>query len=146
MTSNIAKGGAFQRWCPKWVEDNYPGAVVHNEVSSSKAYFDKKTKEIKYFSHRNDILGCIDLIAIIPGCKVVFIQATLDTGVHKRLKDMVAVPWCHDHCIVQLWQDKGGGRKVVKQLRQVGDVSELLNVAEIVRGKLVGMDKENLFK
>ena len=135
MTSTIQKGGAFQRWVKSFIEDNYPGSVVHNEVSSSRAYFDKKEKKIKYMSHRNDILGAIDLIAIIPGCKVVFIQATLHSGVHKRLKDMVAIPWDRRYCIVQLWQDKGGGRKVIKELTQADGVSELLNVAEIIRGK-----------
>jgi len=139
MTTTIAKGGAFQRWVKKWIEDNYPGSVVHNETACSKAYYDLKTKEIKYISKRNDILGAIDLISVIPGYRVIFIQATLHSGVHKRLKDMIAVPWCHDHCIVQLWQDKGAGRKVVKELHQAGDgVSEFVNKAEIIRGKPTG--------
>ena len=139
MRSTVSKGGAFQRWVKSYIETNYPGSVVHNETSNSKAYFDKKTNEIRYFSHRNDILGCIDLIAVIPGKKTIFIQATLHKATGYRLKEFVVVPWNLDHCIVQLWQDKGGGRKVIQQLSQHIEggcvVSSLTTVGEIIRGK-----------
>lgn len=146
MQSKIARGGAFQRWCAAYIHNHYPGSVCHNEVASSKAYFDKKTREVKYFSHRNDILACADLVCIIPGCKVVFIQATLHSAVHKRLLDIVAIPWNLEHTIVQLWQDKGKGRKVIKQFTQKDGVSSLYNKCEILRGKLIGIDEGELFK
>ena len=134
MTSTVTKGSNFQRWVKKWIESNYPGSVVHNEVTCAKMYIDK------YISKRNDILGCIDLIAIVPFKKPIFIQATMHAGVGKRLVDMVKVPWDLRYSSVQLWQDKGAGRKVVKELEfEVVDkkmVSKLTNKAEILRGKM----------
>ena len=139
MTSNVAKGGAFQRWVKAWVESNYPGSIVHNEAGCANSYYDKKEDKIVYRSKNRDIFNCIDLIAVIPGKKTIFIQATLHKATGYRLKEFVVVPWNLDHCIVQLWQDKGGGRKVIQQLSQHIEggcvVSSLTTVGEIIRGK-----------
>ena len=143
MTSARAKGNAYQRKCTKWIENNYKGAVVHNQAPKASVFI-KDGKACYRSSKGNDILGAIDILAIIPGCKVVFLQVTLDTHVHKRLKDMTRIPWDRRYCIVQLWQDKGSGRTVIKELHQVGGVSTLMNIAEIVRGKCT--IPEDLFK
>ena len=144
MTSTRAKGGAYQRKIKKWIEDNYPGSYVHNQVSSSSVFINKEGKAQYRSPKGNDILGCIDIVAIIPHKLPVFIQCTMHTGVEKRLKDMIKVPWNIMYASVQLWQDKGGGRTVIKELDQwfAGDnklvVSELVNKAEIIRGKQIG--------
>ena len=105
--SKRAKGNAYQRKCAKWIEENYNGAKIHNQTATASAYIDNFGKAHYRNPKGTDILGCIDILAIIPGCKVVFIQASMDEHVQKRLKDMVQVPWNLDHCIVQLWLDRG---------------------------------------
>lgn len=143
MTSKRAKGSAFQRWVKAWIEKNYEGSVVHNQPTQNPITFIKDGKVVYKNPKGNDIFGCIDLIAIVPGCAPIFIQATMDDHTTKRLKDMVKVPWPLGLATVQLWQDKGGGRKIVKQLtRELKEgVMALRTRGEIIRGKC----NENLF-
>lgn len=140
--SKRQRGASFQRWIQDWFLENYEGAAVHNQVSVANKIpiRDKITGEMKevWISKRNDIFGAIDLIVVIPGRKILFIQATMDTGVTKRLNEMVTVPWPLDHVSVQLWQKRPDGVIQVKQFTG----TELIDAGQIVRRKYYRLEKE----
>lgn len=129
------KGNQFQAWIKSWIEKNFPDASVHNQLTVSKLIKvrDKKTGQLKdiWVSKRNDILGCIDLIVIIPDKNPIFIQATLHTGVAKRVKELAKVPWNFACCQVQVWYKRKPGEIHIKQF----DGNELKDLARIIRGK-----------
>jgi hypothetical protein len=141
--NNRQRGMAFQRWICDWFLEKFPTASVHNQVTVANKIpvRDKKTGEMKevWISKRNDILGCIDVIIIIPNHKPIFIQATLDSGVTKKLQDLVQVPWSFEHCIVQLWQKREDSSVVVKKLKD----GELKEVGKIIRRKYYTLGEEN---
>lgn len=135
IKSKRQAGNEFQDWIEKWIKKGIPIAEVHNQktVSQLIKVRDKKTGQLKdiWVSKRNDILGCIDLIVMIPNKAPCFIQATLDTGVTKRAKELAKVPWDFRYCIVQLWMKKKPGEIHIKQF----DGDELKDIARIIRGK-----------
>ena len=94
---------------------------------------DKKTGEVKdiWISKRQDILGCIDLIVIIPKRKPLFIQATLDSSVTKRLQELQEVPWPLEFVNVHLWQKRGDGTISIKKF--TGD--SLVDYGKVIRRK-----------
>ena len=142
MMNKRQRGHNFQNWIEQWMLDNYEGAVVHNQksVANKIPIRDKITGEMKeiWISKRNDIFGAIDLIVIIPGRKPLWIQATMDTGVTKRLQEMVTVPWPLEHCSVQLWQKRPDGVITIKKFTG----SNLEDIGQIVRRKYYSLDKE----
>jgi len=98
------KGLRFQKWIKDWLEEL--GWAVHNQkpVGRMLKIKDKKTKKIKtiYVSQRNDILGCIDLVAKKENKPTLWIQATLHTGLGEKKKALQTVPWGKDD-MVQVW-------------------------------------------
>ena len=144
MGSKRSRGSAFQRRVKAWIEKMYPGCVVHNQTGSTV-----KTKGGWVAVGSTDILNCVDLLAVIPGKKPVFIQASLHGMVQKRLEDFEKIPWNFNHVCVQLWTGREDGRISIKQLG-LQDVTvgkwdgslrmsvayELADIAEIKRGKL----------
>lgn len=138
------RGMAFQKWIMDWLIENVPGVMVHNQttVANKIPLRDKQTGQMKeiWVSKRNDILGCIDLIAIMPGQKPLFIQATLDSGVTRKLNDMLVVPWPLQHCRVQLWQKREDGVVMIKKF--VGDGLE--EVGKIIRRKYYKLSEESV--
>lgn len=135
MKSKRQSGNLFQDWIAKWIKKQFPLAEVHNQKTVAKLIKvrDKKTGQLKdiWISQRNDILGCVDLIVIIPSKQTLFIQATLHTGVAKRVKQLAKVPWDFEHCTIQLWQKKKPGEIHIKRF----DGRELHDFARIIRGK-----------
>jgi len=105
-TSRRAKGNNFQSWIVKYLEKQ--GMVCHNQLAMAKWLPYKKM----WVSTRNDILGCVDVIAV-NSTQIIMIQATMHTGTGKKLADLRAVPWPYDKVEVQLWQKKGPRRIVV---------------------------------
>ncbi len=135
IKSKRQAGNDFQDWIEKFIKKQFPLAEIHNQktVAHLIKIRDKKTGQLKdvWVSQRNDILGCVDLIVIIPHKKPCFIQATLDTGVAKRVKELAKVPWDFNYCDVQLWQKKRPGEIHIKFF----DGEKLVDSAKIIRGK-----------
>jgi hypothetical protein len=122
-----ARGNNFQDWICKYLSKN-EGMVCHNQKAMAKwlPYCQK------WVSTRNDILGCIDVIGVNRD-RMVFIQATLHTGVGKKEKDLQSVPWPDIKGVdVELWQKKGPRRIVV--FKMIG--GKLEKIAEIINGRL----------
>ena len=135
MASKKARGSVFQRRVKAWIEKMYPGCVVHNQTGSTV-----KTKGGWVAVGSTDILNCVDLLAVIPGKKPVFIQASLHGMVQKRLEDFEKIPWNFNHVCVQLWTGREDGRISIKQLdvernAPDGPYLGLFDIAEIKRGK-----------
>lgn len=104
------KGLKFQKWVKDWLKEL--GWTVHNQkpVGRMLKIKDKKTKKIKtiYVSQRNDILGCIDLVAKKENKPTLWIQATLHTGVGEKKKALQTVPWGKED-MVQVWVKREDG-------------------------------------
>ena len=122
MQSKRAKGNAFQDWIEAWILKTFPGSSVHNlkPVAYAYEYFDKRKNKMEkaWRSQDNDLFNCIDLAVIVPDKLPIFIQATADTHVQRKLDDMMTVLWPLNHCTVQLWQKKDPRRVVVQRLCQ----------------------------
>lgn len=107
MTSNRAKGNNFQVQIVKYLEKQ--GWHCHNQVAMAKWLPFRQM----WVSTRNDILGCIDVLAVRPDAPPLFIQATMHTGVGKKLADLRSVPWPYDRVDVQLWIKRGPRRVTI---------------------------------
>ena len=136
------KGNLFQDWVEDWFLQ-FPGVKVHNQktVSSLIKLRDKQTGELKdvWVSKRNDILGCIDLIVMIPHKKPLYIQATLDSGITKRLEELAPIPFPLEYCTVQLWQKKDGGEVHIKNYTGSG----FEDFGKIIRRKFYKLSKDD---
>ena len=120
------RGNDFQDWIAKRLIAE--GWSVHNQKTVSKA-IPMKGKVI-WVSGRNDILAC-DLVAVRPGNKTLFIQATLHSGVQKRVDEMSAVGWELGYQCIQLWQKRESGEVNIKEWHGSG----FTEVGKIIRGK-----------
>jgi hypothetical protein len=130
--SKRSSGTAFQLWCKKWLEEYFPGVVVHNQPMNHVM-----VGPGKWICKENDVLGCIDLIAIHPGQPPLFIQVSMDEHTTKRLDKFAKVPWNLTYCTVQLWIKRPTGIVSIKQLESdvlTGKVF-LTDHSQIVRRK-----------
>uniref|UniRef100_A0A6M3JYA2 Holliday junction resolvase n=1 Tax=viral metagenome TaxID=1070528 RepID=A0A6M3JYA2_9ZZZZ len=130
-----AYGAELQRKAKAILEEW--GYCVHNQTTLAHKIKNKEGREF-WVSKRNDIFGCIDLVAIHPEKdNILFIQVTAHTGVGMKLKELAKVPW-NKACRVELWLYKGQGRWVLKELRRgIRGGAKLGDYAEIQRGKLM---------
>ena len=129
--SKRATGNVFEKWCESWILKNVPGSVVHRQVSVASR-IKVGAREI-WVSKRNDIFGCIDLIAISPHIKPTFIQCTCDSSIGRKFKELVAIPWSLRHSDVNVWQKMAGRRVVVWSLNETRTFEKF---SEIRKGKL----------
>jgi len=129
MDTRRKRGLEFQRWIKAWILETYPFSVVHNQQMNHIPIGPGK-----WACKDNDILGCIDLIVIVPVKKPIFIQATIDTHVGRKLEALQLVPWDPAHCTVQVWLKRSPTRITIKELSMN---RELVNIGEIVRRKYV---------
>jgi hypothetical protein len=104
--SNRASGREFELWVRDWFQER--GYVVH--VCGRKAVMIGPGKLI---TKGDDIFGC-DCICLKADEKPLFIQATLDSGVQKRLDELKKYPWNLNFVQVQLWQKTKTGDINVK--------------------------------
>lgn len=121
------RGNDFQDWIEKWLTGR--GWSVHNQKTVSKAIPMKG--KVVWVSGRNDILA-MDLVAVRPGHKTLFVQATLDSGVGKRVKEASDVGWELHHQEVLLFQKKGPGDITIQRW----DGSCYNEAGKIIRGQL----------
>jgi len=82
-------------------------------------------------SHSNDLFHCIDIVAIKPEEKTLWIQVTKSSGIGKKLEKLKLVEWNFEHSDVQVWQNVSSGRW--RLLRFNGEA--LITMGEIQRGK-----------
>jgi len=136
MPSKSQKGNQFQDWCAAWILKNSPGSVVHNQKSVAKTIKIRNPKtgqlEDRWVSQRNDILGCIDLIWIREDGYITFIQATLDSGVGRKLTELKKIPWDVTRYAVEVWVKREAGRISIMRYTP-GET--LFHIATILRGK-----------
>jgi len=108
MKSNKrSKGMDFQRWVKKFFEKR--GWTVHNETMKPIWVKEKKTGQQKWVSQRNDIFGCIDLIAKRENRETIWIQATMDSHLERREKELEKVPWNVGEIVLVFLKRKSGG-------------------------------------
>lgn len=136
MPSKSQKGNQFQDWCAAWIIKNHPGSITHNQKAVAKTIKmrDPKTGQLvdRWVSQRNDIFGCIDLIWIRPDGYLTFIQATLDSGVGRKLAELKKIPWDVTRCAVEVWVKRDVGRVSIMKYTP-GET--LFPWAVILRGK-----------
>ena len=121
------KGNAFQDWCKVWLEE--AGYTVHNQKTVARQF--KKAGGSFWVSQRNDIFGCIDVIAMRKDEKPLYVQCTMDTGVRKRLDELSKPLWPFEYVEVQLWQKKGQ----VINIKRLNADGMLVDHAKILRRK-----------
>lgn len=86
------------------------GYSVHNQKSTAKKI--NTPKGPIWVSQRNDILGCIDILAIKADEKPRFIQVTADTTIKRKLEKLQQVNWS-EFCNVEVWRYTGKGRWLI---------------------------------
>jgi hypothetical protein len=142
MKNRSKTGNAFQDWIQKWILENYRGSAVHNQKSVAKVIKlrDPKTGQLvdRWVSQRNDILGCIDLIWVDAMGFVTFIQATADTGISRKVKELAQVHWNFGRGYnVELWVKRAAGKADIMRLAGRSDFPSLIKIGSIIRRKLI---------
>lgn len=122
-----AHGMEFQRWIKVWLEQR--GWTVHNQPMKPTRIMVKG--KILWISRSQDIFGCVDLIARRKGeSRTLWIQATLDTSIGRKIAELGVVPWGSSDC-VQVWVKRAGGR--VDIFAADPGMSEAIMVGSITR-------------
>ncbi len=123
-TSTRAKGRAFETWCRDRLTEQ--GWAVH--LCGRKAMMIGPGRLV---TAGNDIMGA-DLVAVRSDRPyTLFVQATMDSGVTKRLTETQRYPWNLAAQRVELWQKKPDS-SVVVQLYTGGGFAE---IGRYIRGK-----------
>jgi len=130
MTSKRAKGNAFQDQICKYLEKQ--GWVCHNQKTVAKWI---PFKQI-WTSQRNDLFGALDILAV-NGESILGIQATLHTGIGKKIADVGAIPWPYEKMDIQIWQKKSPRRTVVWKMCKWMGKPRADVMGEIINGKFV---------
>lgn len=126
---NICQNKAAE-FLTKW------GYQVHNQKSVASMI--RTSRGMIWVSKRNDILGCIDLIAIKSDEPTRFIQVTAHTGMGEKLKKLGTVKWNFAYSSVEVWRYVDKGRWVL--MEYTGEALE--KFAEIKRGVLMTIQEE----
>jgi hypothetical protein len=136
----------FQRDICKWLRSR--GFTAHNFPPRTKVIKLKSGKTVVR-SEDQDVFGC-DIVArkiykaegAIIGFKEVWIQATLDTNVVKKIRQVSEAPLFPvaavsniDPVHTQIWLKRKGGNINIKQVVGIGERYEAVNVGKIIRGK-----------
>jgi len=122
--STRKKGLDFQDWIKRFLEER--DWIVHNQKPMGKLI------KGNYISQRNDIFGCVDLIAKKEEKPTIWIQATLNPNLEKRLKEFLQLGniW-NSEDLVQVWIKRKSGLVDIFQLFG----TELLPIGKIIRRK-----------
>ena len=126
MKSKIQSGNEAERYVKKYLEAN--GYTVHRTQRSFR-----RLPNGVILSRTNDIFHCIDIIAIKPNHKTLWIQVTRSSGIGKKLDKIKLVKWNLRHSDVQIWQQAGSSRwRILKY--DTKNKKKLVPIAEIQRG------------
>jgi len=128
VTNKRASGLAFQRWIRDWLTEK--GWTVHNQPPNTKM-IKIKGKPV-FISRDNDIFNCIDLMCRKPDRMPLNIQATLHTGLGKKIEVLERVPWSLAED-VQIWMKRENGVIDVKQL--LSGMGKTVDLGKIIRRK-----------
>lgn len=102
---------------PKRINTSSKGAVVERKAIAILEHAGYKVHRCVrtgakrgpfYVSISNDIFGCVDLVAKAAGDPTLWIQVTADSGVGRKAKDLLEVPWTPEHDNVEIWRWVGG--------------------------------------
>ena len=104
------KGLQLQNWIAKYLEEN--GWIVHNQKPVSKMLTTEKGNI--WISQRNDIFGCIDIIAKKKEEKTLWILATHDVNLERRVEKLKEIGWDYNVDCVELWQKKDKKIKIYR--------------------------------
>lgn len=96
-------GNYLQNKVEQYLKNN--GYSVHNQKSVAKQIMTPRGPI--WVSQRNDILGCIDIIAIKENKKPKFIQVTADTNIKRKLDKLLQVKWSK-FCEIEVWRYRHG--------------------------------------
>jgi hypothetical protein len=122
-----ARDNRFQDWICAWLGAR--GWQTHNQKPASRM-IRVKGGRLVWVSKRQDIFGCIDIIALRPEEKPLYIQATLDAHVGRKLNDIKAVRWPLEYLRVQLWMKM---RRDTISVREF-DGEKLEETGKIIKG------------
>ncbi len=82
------------------------GYTVHHTERTSH-----KIGPNRWISNRNDIFGCIDIIAMKAGERTRYIQVTCDRNIGRKVAELSTVPWTPANQSVEVWRWVPGGGK-----------------------------------
>lgn len=108
-----ARGRGFEFWVRDWLIES--GWDVHLCGRKAKMIRDKRLGIMKMVLVGDDIFGC-DGVAVKPGEKTLFFQATLHSGKGEKLKQVSGPYWDPAHQDVQLWMKRANGDVEVSRL------------------------------
>jgi len=112
------------------------GYAVHNQ--KPVAHRVETPEGLKWTSKRNDILGCIDILAIHPEKRILFIQVTGHSDIKGKERKIKKIKWNLDFCEVMVWQYMDKGRWRIFRLEKDGTgKARLYLLGELRRGKLL---------
>jgi len=95
-----AKGNRLQRDVVRILKGW--GYTVHNQCAVARPV--KIKNRTIWVSKRNDIFGCIDIVAVRRGSRVRFIQVTADSGIGRKEKELRNVSWDFNFMLVEVWR------------------------------------------
>ena len=124
--SKVQSGNIAEMWVRDYLRER--GYSVHRCLRS---FF--RTAKGGILSHSNDIFNCIDIVAVRPSDKTLFVQVTKHSGIGEKLEKLKQVKWNFEDSTVQVWQNVSSGRWRILQF----DGENLIPVAEIQRGVLM---------
>jgi len=136
--SKRASGLAFQRWIKAWLEEK--GWFVHNQTPAGRMIVIKGKKI--FISQRNDIFGC-DLICLKEERKLLFIQATLDSNLKRKideLKKYFSVKKYPYEVDVQVWLKTEKGEINIKQINIFPEREIVVILGKIIRKKFYSLE------
>jgi len=112
------------------------GYTVHLTQYSFREFIDKMGKR-KVFSQSNDIFNCIDIIAIRPDTKTLWVQVTKDTNVKKKLLKLEGVNWNFPFSRIWLIIGRTQNNRVDRfDIYELTPTYQLNKIGHIYRGKI----------
>ncbi|HUR62432.1 MAG TPA: hypothetical protein VM286_08740 [Candidatus Thermoplasmatota archaeon] len=103
MTSTNEKALIVERIAIKVLRQQ--GYAIHHTIRTPYFY------RGQWGSNANDLLGCIDILALKPGERIRFIQCTAGRDVGRKKRDLAEVPWDPMHASVEIWRWIDGSGK-----------------------------------
>lgn len=112
------------------------GYTVHLTQYSFREFVDKTGKR-RVFSQSNDIFNCIDIIAIKPDEKTLWVQITKDTNVRRKLLKLEDIEWNFGFSRIWLVIGRTQNNRVERfDIYELTPTYQLNKIGHIYRGKI----------